>query len=232
MQNRSQKLEDFPLVRNGHANFGERRLSLREILDVVHPLNQTVASLTQEGVAFPRGQPQVLSLCSGNSSAQLIEDVIVPLIFSLWENVKTGLKTTTQSKQSITWSHLKNDTWSFQKICPDGRSSDFVVLVEVNFDVLAKPGRVVVANCLGIAKGLHDRIRGHNLFLYLAHLWVRVVHTRKVSHHVFGAVRKFGCNQYERIFSSRWSGPSFSPHSLSRATLTSDDDGLILPLRD
>ena len=92
MQNCSQKLEDFPLIRDGHANFGKRRLGLGEILGVVHPFDKTVTSLTQEGVAFPRGQPQVLSLCSSYSSAQLIEYVIVPLILSLRENSKIGLK--------------------------------------------------------------------------------------------------------------------------------------------
>ena len=64
----------------------------------------------------------------------------------------------TKNAQFLRYDHfyLKHNPGLFQQIGSHASTNYVKLLVEINLDVFAKSGRVVISGCLGIANGLHD----------------------------------------------------------------------------
>ena len=87
---------------------------------------------------------------------------------------------------------MKDDSRLFQQVSPHVGSDDLERGVEVDLDVLAEPGRVVVPRSFRISDGLHDWRRCQHALLNLRLCLRSATDRGEVSHRVLGADRLAG----------------------------------------
>ena len=56
------------------------------------------------------------------------------------------------------WIVHRDHAGPLEEIRPDGGSRDDPLSIEVDLDILSKAGRIVVPDCLGVAKGFKERV--------------------------------------------------------------------------
>ena len=78
--------------------------------------------------------------CSNHPFPHLVENVVVAL-----------------------WIVHRDHAGPLEEIRPDGGSRDDPLGIEVDLDILSKAGRIVVPDCLGIAKCFKERVRLQHL---------------------------------------------------------------------
>ena len=146
VQQRGEDTEDLGLavVRDPDlAQRGPCRVELGSIVDAVDGGRATLVEVVE---VLDGQQPQSFPFRVGRAGDELIEDVIVALL-----------------------ERLEHQPRPLEEVGSNLGPDDAPGLVEHDLDVLAEPGRVVVPRRLGVAKGLHDRVRREDLLLGLTH---------------------------------------------------------------
>ena len=152
---------------------------IHEVRRVVDSVNtQTLAA---HEIAVVSGGGEAVALSQLRRREQLVENVEVALVRL-----------------------LSDDTRLLQKVALDGGAADAVLVVEVNLDPLSEARTVVVANRLGVTKGLQNGVGLQNALLQI------------------GVASSNLCDEAETLFGRL---------RFARAALAGDENGLVGSVR-